>query len=585
MPRPGSVAHGSGATASTPAKPPTSSRSRQLSNGNGVISPRARNFTIGSGTIGEEDDNQRRTSTVSHGKPGRRVSLAETVEVASRTWITVWGPRIMILFLIVPALYTYRMVADDVSYAFHKAWDQAWQQYDAIATDWKQAQAEVTMNANFELNLTSHVQPLWAEYTDMLVNTDYERWFVDARDAEDAITAMYNALPEPVGHNAIRRHTKVKGLVDLRMAVRKRAEVLFENFLNGRLDAIKRMLEDSRAFQRYVHTKLTDNEIPSNFQSIFAPNVTQYEKSYEPQNETAHTLNYAALALLEKLVEANGELFVMQNWTAPTPLEVRHVLTYNSSSITPRIEALRYVEWAEDSEHQFLNYLRENSAAASLWKKSHSLSLRRLKRKLYGLEQKLNRLEVNLVWLNERLNKENEFEYKRCTGDIPTDAPVRLLWVQSVDDLTQTWTRSLGEPLEALLWAERRRGTLEAEAASSEYEKKELAWKLANCGATTCFETAASGKLCRFLDKALQGLGLREKRKPVAKAPIESLGDKQDALLSALNEKRCCGVSAHNEWLDLLKYGATDLIYQHPWRAEQQPNSLNDDADEVDKEL
>ena len=82
-------------------------------------------------------------------------------------------------------------------------------------------------------NLASRLEPIWEQYTKLLDTTEYEEWFDDARDAEDAILAMWNGFPANDNRtaNATQKNIVMKGYIDYRMAMRKRAEVNLENFL------------------------------------------------------------------------------------------------------------------------------------------------------------------------------------------------------------------------------------------------------------------------------------------------------------------------------------------------------------------
>lgn len=86
----------------------------------------------------------------------------------------------------------------------------------------------------------------------------YEDWFGDARDAEDVITAMWNTFPEMQNKttNVIQEDAKMKGYIDYSMALRKRAEVNFENFLLARSHVAHDMLELSIAWRSHVKSSI-----------------------------------------------------------------------------------------------------------------------------------------------------------------------------------------------------------------------------------------------------------------------------------------------------------------------------------------
>lgn len=93
--------------------------------------------------------------------------------------------------------------------------------------------------------------PVVAAYGRWLLNTEAETWFAGAREAEDVLEALYVAWTPPSSGAVHLRH-----LLDERAALRRRAEVRFENFLHARLAAAERLLDAARDFQIYVATRL-----------------------------------------------------------------------------------------------------------------------------------------------------------------------------------------------------------------------------------------------------------------------------------------------------------------------------------------
>jgi hypothetical protein len=117
-----------------------------------------------------------------------------------------------------------------------------------------------------QLNFTGYMEPIFAEYTDLLVDKSYQTWFTDARDADDAITAMLNGLvvseleergdktgrASAAAVNTTMEFRKMRSFADLRAGIRKRAEVNFENFLRARIDVAHRVLNATIAFHAFL---------------------------------------------------------------------------------------------------------------------------------------------------------------------------------------------------------------------------------------------------------------------------------------------------------------------------------------------
>ncbi|KAI1842922.1 hypothetical protein JX266_010940 [Neoarthrinium moseri] len=437
------------------------------------------------------------------------------------------------------------------------------------------------------LNFTESLEPIWAEYNNMLKNMDYETWFLDARDADDVISALYNTLPSvqtQVGKNTTRSTLKLKNTLDLRAGLRKRAEASFENFLRARIDVVARMLDLGGAFAEYAQgTILAPGPKTSTVElmekSIFKPKMDDYmDVSYTPRNETGHLLNHAARALLGKMVEAHRPLYVTREQPAAlSELDTMNITWPGLPDWKARPEdlearvlhALTDIMMAEEAEKKVMKYLLAHSPAAGLWDIGrHKGALGRLAVRLKELQGKLISLEARMLWLKERFDAEVAYEYRRSTTNIPETSKDRLIWVNGEAEFWASWKGILAMSLAAKEQAGRRRQALQAEILRQDYERSSKAWRYERCGNTSCFQIEPDGAFGKIFGSAQRGLRLAggKKERPFAKRPDESLEKEAQYRMVGAYEKACCGESTYNPWLDVLKYGVQELIYLNPHR-------------------
>lgn len=448
-------------------------------------------------------------------------------------------------------------------------------------------------------DLAGRLEPIWEQYTKLLDTTEYEEWFDDARDAEDAILAMWNGFPANDNRtaNATQKNIVMKGYIDYRMAMRKRAEVNLENFLLTRRLVAGQMLHLSNLWGRYIHASL-DSSSPnavtldpkeqerfSEYGFLYKPvaGQDQAENTTTAGNTTAQILDHATQRLLVNMLRLHDNLLISRQ---PHQEAIKAGILFNTTtnnSATVEVDqwmqrsiALSDIKFARELEQKFIQDLVARSPYADLWDngRSHSTSLQTLEEKLAALQLQLYEIRQMIVALlgmvsidpvNKTSNQDGQVVYK-----------AKHLWSQNVDELLAACSKILKGVDESRTRAEIRFAMLKTATEKNERRKEVMSWRSENCGDATCFEPAAEGAWGRFIGVAQQGLSLvgqGESKKPLAKRPSNVKdAEKKDGETAGpenagQHEKECCGEARENIWIDHLRFGAKELVFLDPYRS------------------
>ncbi|KAF3014428.1 hypothetical protein E8E14_007154 [Neopestalotiopsis sp. 37M] len=520
---------------------------------------------------------------------GTVIEKAEQVRDSWNQFYMKWGTSVLLVLVLIPALYYGRDTVSDMVDLFRGAGKHMSSKLDDIKYE-----SEIQAGIPQPFNLTAHLEPIWRHYSDILDDTGYETWFFDARDAEDAILAMWNALPanENKTANETQQDTKMKGFIDYRMALRKRAEVNLENFLLSRNQVVGEMLQLVNSWGRYLHITLKLNSTnavglePKEKERFAAYGLVEQNmtETGRVENRTAYILNHAAERLLTNMLQLHNGLVITReiHW----PMEKEDTDTKNSTmdkSSEQEIDgwmlksfALNDIKHARELESRFIANLIKQSPYAYLWDNgtSHSASLQKLEERLSVLQLQLYKLRQKIMMALNQLLIEPAIK-------VPDQEPQPLhFWIQSVDEILVSCGKILQKPSQSLTRAEIHYGTLKASMAQFRGRQQMVRWRRENCGDTTCFDLAPDGPWGRFIGAAQQGLSLvspGEPRKPFARRPSRvpgfegQDGETANALSAGDYEKKCCGWSGENLWLDYLRFGAKELVYLDPYRIDVPP--------------
>ncbi|ETS73305.1 hypothetical protein PFICI_14910 [Pestalotiopsis fici W106-1] len=580
-------------------------QSRRLSEKNGPLTSKSVSFDPDQVSPASEDEDyeaisprskevsvSRRESAASNvaSTLGRASSsVMEKVEQVRDFWkmfYIKWGTPTLVVLILIPALYYGRETVFDMMDLVRGARRQLNSKLDDIKYD-----AEIQAGIPQPFNLTAHLEPIWQQYSDILDNKDYETWFFNARDAEDAILAMWNALPTSNNKTVdeIQQDIKMKGFIDYRMALRKRSEVNLENFLLSRSRVLGEMLQLTNSWGRYVHNTLSLNSSnavilePKEKERFAAYGFTENSTTGNDQveNKTAYVLDHAAERLLNNMIKLHDGLVITRE--AHWPMEKANADwsdTPTKNSSAEEIDewmlksfALHDIKHARELEARFIDSLVKQSPYAELWDngRSHSTSLQTLEEKLASLQFHLYELRQKIVAALGQLSIESVIQ---IPDQEPRIIPLHF-WAQNVDEILATCGKTLQKPSQSLTRAEIHYGTLKANMAQFRGRQQLIRWRRENCGDTTCFDLAPGGAWGRFVGAAQQGLSLMspgQPRKPFARRPPKMVGlerqdgEKTEAVKAGQYEKRCCGWSGENLWLDYLRFGAKELVYLDPYR-------------------
>ncbi|KAK9414550.1 hypothetical protein SUNI508_11123 [Seiridium unicorne] len=520
---------------------------------------------------------------------------AEQVQHACREFFRSWGYLAILALILVPSLYYGRSTVSDAIQLLRQLCGQL-----VIASDNIKHHTSIRSGPSNELNFMAHIEPIWDEYSEILENTDYETWFDDARDAEDVITAMWNTISASESETAAdtQQITKMKGYIDYRMALRKRAEVNFENFLLARTHVVGEMIEVSKAWNRYVQGVPGLND--ASFASLhtggvveFAPPILETEdggKMWTPRNETSYLLSHAAHVLLNRMITLHKTLYIVRELPKGVTKmdislpDVLDVPLEKKSNGERKLFAVTDISTAKELEEKFIDRLQNKSPDGNLWNNGriHSTSLQILLENLTGVQKELIDIEHKLTSLKKRLEADIKVEHQRSLPAEPIAVEKgRLVWIQNITELLESWAKMVEKPAASYTRAKQRFDRLKSNMAQLGHRQEVIKWRRENCGGTTCFEVASDRAWGRFVGAAQYGLGFGnhgETRKPFAKRPAREerkvsvdgeVTEVVEVQGRGFYEKMCCGEARENVWLDLLMFGATELVYLDPYRDER----------------
>ncbi|KAH8195653.1 hypothetical protein TruAng_010184 [Truncatella angustata] len=458
---------------------------------------------------------------------------------AKRAWriwdnlITTWGPALILIVILVAAVYYGCTIILDIVQLVRQLGWQLCSSFESLKHD-----AESQMGLPFRLNFTAEFRPIWDQYSNILENTEYERWFNDARDAEDVISALWNTLPyEKADDIQKQEHTKMKGYTDYRMALRKRAEVKFENFLLARTRVIQDILNVSHDWSGYVRSTLQLNHsvTPRAHEAIFGVRTMERQERndhWQLQNQTSCLLNYATRGLLNSISEMHKGLYVSRETTNTisgsdaTSLDWLKSPPRKDGDEGIKLFTLGDIISAQELEAKFMDNLVKQSIHPHLWDSGrlHSTSLGRLRVRLTGLQKDLDDIEVKLTKLRARIDDNTASQTWEPANKVPWTRKDDLIWVQNVDELLSTWNNMLNDVDRAKVNAVERFNQLKLDEQNSKNRDKLAHWRTENCGETTCFDVVPErtwGDLVKAGQHRLRFAGSKEGRKPFAKIPVK----------------------------------------------------------------
>lgn len=361
---------------------------------------------------------------------------------------------------------------------------------------------------------------------------------------------------------AVMRRLKMRGHIDMRSTMRKRAEAYFENFLAGRATIIGRALDDAHRFGELVESHLvapvnSDDEPAQGFKTVgpeFHADVAAkfgqgsdkkgaimtWKKDKFPEvtvmNRTNYILSYAGLHLTTRLLETHQSLYAAAR---PEPADFSANLKGQASSLLATskpdtFSVLTDLRRAEEAEREFLKDLIAQSAYGPVlgskkalplkqlplgWtKQPATLALDTLIAKAAELEGRLQSAGRNLAWLNERLAAqvaaETVSEFKPETSEAPTkvkDEDQRHLfygdwsWSQTAQELVGSWGRGVEEVAKAVRWNEEQAGELlwkKREGGNGEDKGAAVSrWRVDNCAGASCYNDIVASRPVAIGDK------------------------------------------------------------------------------------
>ncbi|KAK6211948.1 hypothetical protein LQW54_005475 [Pestalotiopsis sp. IQ-011] len=448
-------------------------------------------------------------------------------------------------------------------------------------------------------DLAGRLEPIWEQYTKILDTTEYEEWFDGARDAEDVILTMWNGFPANDNRtaNATQKNIVMKGYIDYRMAMRKRAEVNLENFLLTRRLVASQMLHLSNVWGRYIHASLdssSPNEVAldakeqerfSEYGFLYQPVAwnDQAQNTSTAGNTTAQILDHATERLLVNMLRLHDNLLISRQPHQEAEKAGIHFNTTTDNSSTVEVDqwmqrsiALSDVKFARELEQKFIQDLVARSPYTDLWDngKSHSTSLQTLEERLAALQLQLYEIRQMIVDLLGHVSIDPASNIPNQDGQMAYKP--KHTWSQDVDALLAACSKILKRVDESRTRTEIRYAMLKTATEKNERRVEVMGWRSENCGDATCFEPAPEGAWGRFTGVAQQGLSLighGESKKPLAKRPFnvehaeKKDGETAEPCNAGQHEKQCCGEARENIWIDHLRFGAKELVFLDPYRS------------------